>query len=203
MGCLKQTLPWGDSTVIGHIFDTLQPHCGAGMTVVVGSHRKEITAALSDRSFSIVQSDTNLQQYESICRGLDYFIHETEAFFALIQPADHPFIPSIVVNTLFENLLVMEHQQQTAIIPTYQNRGGHPVLIPRAVAAEILSWAQTIPTTTSPSHSPPTDTNKSSQFQGLKTFWQEHPDCVQRIETNEHSITTDLDTPTDYQQHHP
>jgi len=192
--------------VIGHIFDMLQGHCGAGMAVVVGLHRKEITAALSDRSFSIVQSGTHLQQYESICRGLGYFINETESSFALIQPADHPFIPDIVVRMLFDSVSRMGQESRAAIIPTFRGKGGHPVLIPRAVAGEILSWAQSIsPTTFKPtsSCSCPVDSHQSSQFQGLKTFWQEHPDLVQRIETNEPSITADLDTPDDYQQHHP
>ena len=191
MGCLKQTLPWGDSTIIAHVYDALLPHCAAGIAVVVGSHGDEIIAALHDRQFSIVQSDTNAQQYESICRGLDCYLNETDAPLALIQPADHPFIPAIVVKMLFDNMITSNQQGRSAVIPTFQNRGGHPVLIPRAVAADILRWRQTV-----------TD-NEPPNFQGIKTFWQEHPDLIQRIETNQPTILTDLDIPADYQQHHP
>ncbi len=193
MGTLKQTLPWGDegsggeSTIIASIFDAMVPHAGAGMAVVVGDHQKEITQALSGQAFAVVKSATDGQQYESICRGLDYFVNDTAVDFALLQPADHPFVSSRVIAVLFEQAIKLD--QPLALIPTYQGKGGHPAFIPRLVAERILAWSQALGLEALP-----------SGFQGLKTFWKQHSELVERIEIDEPSMIIDLDTPEDYER---
>lgn len=62
------------------------------------------------------------------------------------------------------------------IIPTYQNRGGHPIYIPRDLFSDILGAASS---------------------QSLRDILTTHKDLIHRVEINDPGLTEDIDTRED------
>jgi molybdenum cofactor cytidylyltransferase len=91
----------------------------------------------------------------------------------VLQPGDHPEVAAATLTTLADWSLKRPVQ---AIVPEYRGRGGHPVLIPTAVA-EILVAAE-CPT-------------------GLGDFWLANPDMCVRVPVEDPAIVRDIDTAED------
>ena len=95
---------------------------------------------------------------------------------ALLHLADHPVVPSEVI----PKMLLANNNK--AIIPTCNGKGGHPVLIPQTLINHFWEW---------------------EGEGGLRQFWQDHPDLVSRLPIeNAEEMLIDLDTPEDYAKHH-
>jgi CTP:molybdopterin cytidylyltransferase MocA len=106
-------------------------------------------------------------------------LEKTRASAALISPAD---IPDVKVETL---LTIMRHWRDhgaTLISPSYQRRGGHPILVGRPAWKEILSLV-------------PGDT--------LRAFLRERDDQRAFVGVEDAGILRDIDTPGDYADAHP
>ena len=63
-----------------------------------------------------------------------------------------------------------------AIVPEYDGRGGHPVLVPPEIVALLL------------------ETNCPD---GLGEFWLEHPELCFRLSVDDAAVIRDVDTPGD------
>ncbi len=177
MGRLKQLLPWGDSTVVAAAFDGLSPYCGAGVVVVVGDDADRIVEALQPRAFSQVLGDSDAEQIHSVCLGLRRAVDLPGVRYVLLHPADHPQVPSSVVEAMFGRV----RESDRALLPTCGGRGGHPVLIPASVVEAIVSC------------------DASEITGGLRGYWETHPEQVQRVEFSDAAgLVMDLDTPDDY-----
>ena len=169
MGQTKQLLPWGDGTVVEASFDAIAPFCDA-MTVVVGADKEKIIEALGVRKFTCIKSDPDSEQLTSIELGLSKATGDV-----LLHLADHPLVPSEVIP------MIISAFSDKAIIPTSDGKGGHPVLIPQNVVAQIRGW---------------------NGEGGLRQFWEEHPQFVERLPIeNAQDMLIDLDTPEDYARH--
>jgi molybdenum cofactor cytidylyltransferase len=169
MGQTKQLLPWGDGTVVEASFDAIAPFCD-GMTVVVGADKEKIVEALGVRKFTCIESDPDSEQLTSIELGLSKATGDV-----LLHLADHPLVPSEVIP------MIISAFSDKAIIPTSDGKGGHPVLIPQNVVAQIRGW---------------------NGEGGLRQFWEEHPQFVERLPIeNAQDMLIDLDTPEDYARH--
>ncbi|MCP3902530.1 MAG: NTP transferase domain-containing protein [Planctomycetes bacterium] len=175
MGTLKQVLPWGDTTVVAAAFDCVSGACAAGMFVVVGADGDRVVAALADRVFERVDGDSDAEQIDSARRGIERALARPNVERVLLHPADHPASgPDVAVA-----LLRHAADDGRVLIPTHQDHGGHPVLVPATVARDLLG-------------APATD--------GLRGYWRAHPQLVRRIEfADAPGLTADLDTPDDYE----
>ena len=91
----------------------------------------------------------------------------------VITPADHAAVPSEVVS----QLLAQWRQGAQLVKPTWQERGGHPVLIDLSFREELL--------------------NLDSDG-GLKLFFVAHQEQVSRVPVNSNYIARDMDTWDDY-----
>jgi CTP:molybdopterin cytidylyltransferase MocA len=177
MGGLKQLLPWAESTMVAAAFDALAGHCGAGMVLVVGADAEAVSAALSGRGFGVVRGDSDAEQIESVRTGLRSALELPGVQRVFLHPADHPVIPAGVLDALLAGACA-----QTALIPTYRGRGGHPVLIPAAIAASIVAQLRDQP------------------GRGLRAFWESNPHLVRRVEFHDApELILDLDSPEDYE----
>ena len=199
MGALKQTLPWPVqhqdarpsrlTTVIAASFDTIAPFCER-MFVVLGADAAGVASALEGRTFTCVHSDSDRPMLDSICAGLRAIIDEPgddrqPLDGVLVQPCDHPMAAKRTIETL---LAVHSREPRLALMPEYNGKGGHPALIPMAVAHRILQWARC-------DGSPATAPGKG----GLRQFWIEHPECHRRLPMDDPSCVVDLDSPEAYQ----
>jgi len=176
MGAFKPLLPFGKQTVIEACVDYL--HSGGVETIVVvlGHNADQVRARLKDASVLFaLNSDPSSEMAESIRCGLEMLPANTHA--TLIALVDHPAVPSHVVKTLIDE---WRHGAQL-IIPTWQDRGGHPVLVD-------LHWRD--------------DLKRLDPSGGLKSFFHQHPDAVRRAPVGSPYVARDMDTWDDYTRLH-
>ena len=176
MGAFKPLLPFGNKTVIECCIDYLREGGVDTIVVVLGHRAEEVRASLVNQDVSFAfNRDPTSEMAASIAVGIGELPETAKA--ALIALVDHPAVPASVVKSLIE-----EWTQGTRIvIPTWQNGGGHPVLVDLSFKPELLSL---------------------SSSGGLRTLFQNHRGEVQRIEVDSPFIARDMDTWDDYQALH-
>lgn len=172
MGAFKPLLPFGKQTVIEACIDYLHKGGVDNIVVVLGHHADEVRERLVHLPVQFaVNSDPESEMNASIAAGLQQVPSSTEA--TLIALADHPAVPPVVV----ENLIDEWRKGASLVIPTWQNRGGHPVLIDLRYRAELENL---------------------DPARGLKALFQAHSDDVRRIPVNSPFVARDIDTWDDY-----
>jgi CTP:molybdopterin cytidylyltransferase MocA len=175
----KLLMPWqtarGKLPVAAAAFDCIAPFC-ATMIVVVGRNENEIIQMLGDRKFTTVTTTDEVEMFASITAGLRAIDQLHEARVAMLHPADHPHVRDQTVEELFQ---INQERPGAAIMPTHADRGGHPVLIPRALFRRILHF---------------------TGAGGLRQFWIDHPETCVRVPVDDPGVILDIDTPEDYQR---
>jgi len=178
MGAFKPLLPFGKSTVIEACIEHLRT--GGAETVVVvvgrGPGADELQAHLrtADVEFA-VNPDPASEMSDSVACGVRQLPGQTKA--VLITPADHPAVPPEVVARL-----IREWQQGVPlIVPTFDERGGHPVLIDLSFRDELLGL---------------------DSRRGLKALFDAHANRAFRLAVNSNYIARDMDTWDDYRVLH-
>jgi molybdenum cofactor cytidylyltransferase len=75
-----------------------------------------------------------------------------------------------------------QHWASSALItiPTYQGKGGHPIILEASLIDELLSIQE--------------------ETLGLKAVTQRHQDRMQRVEVEDPEVLRDLNTPDQYQE---
>lgn len=179
MGGTKQLKPWpsvdGPKPLVCAAYDAIRPICDE-MVVVLGHEADAVAAVLGARPFHRAASDPDQPMFESIRAGLRAAHTIAPEAIVVLHPGDHPEVTSATLATLEDSSLKRPVQ---AMIPEYDSRGGHPILIPPTIAALIL---------------------ESDCPAGLGQFWQDHPDLCRRIAVDDPSILRDIDTPADLAQ---
>lgn len=180
MGALKQLLPWGTGndmkTLVAAAFDALAPACDMVVVVVAGEDHAAIEGSLRPRRFAPVLVEPNREMFESMraafikVRGL----HSGASL--LLHPADQPVINPATIDALRRDARA---HPGAAVMPEFEGRGGHPVLIPAGLLDAIIAW---------------------SGGGGLRSFWENHPTLARRVPVNDASILLDLDTPEQYER---
>jgi molybdenum cofactor cytidylyltransferase len=91
----------------------------------------------------------------------------------LITPADHPAIPAEVV------AMLIQQWRNGALLakPTWEGRGGHPVLVDLSFREVLLNL---------------------DPGGGLKAFFRTHEDQLKRVAVNSNYVARDMDTWDDY-----
>jgi len=172
MGAFKPLLPFGDKTVIEWCLDYLQQGGVETIVVVLGHRADEVREKLSSHSVIFaVNPDPNSEMGASIAAGAKALPEACEA--TLITLVDHPAVPPTVVSTLIENW----QQGSRLIVPTWNGRGGHPVLVDLSFRRELLDLDAT---------------------GGLRTLFDAHQTAVARVPVDSPYIARDMDTWDDY-----
>ncbi|MDQ1706833.1 MAG: molybdenum cofactor cytidylyltransferase [Pyrinomonadaceae bacterium] len=178
MGAFKPLLPFGPKTVI----ETCIAHLRAGgvenVLVVIseGPQAESIKDHLQNAGVTFaVNPEPSSEMSASIVCGVRALPKATEA--VVINPVDHAAVPAAVVE-----LLISEWRQSARLVkPTWQGRGGHPVLIDLEFRDEL---------------------QRLNAPGGLKTFFDLHQSQVQRVPVTCDLIVRDMNTWTDYDALH-
>ena len=171
MGAFKPLLPFGKQTVIESTIDYLRTGGVETIVVVLGHRAEELQNRLGHLSVLFaLNPDPASEMSASITAGIAKIPSSGATLIAL---ADHPAVPPSIISTLISE---WKHGS-SLIIPTWQNRGGHPVLIDLHHRAELQNL----------------DPNR-----GLKAFFDAHRDEVKRIPVDSPFIARDMDTWDDY-----
>jgi molybdenum cofactor cytidylyltransferase len=172
MGAFKPLLPFGKKTVIESCIDYLLEGGVKTIVVVLGHRADEVRKKLENHDVIFaLNPDPNSEMGASIAAGVRVLPATAKA--TLIALCDHPAVPASVVSTLIESW----NNGARIVIPTWQNRGGHPVLVDLSLKPELLNLSTT---------------------GGLRTLFDNHRSEVQRVEVDSPFIARDMDTWDDY-----
>jgi molybdenum cofactor cytidylyltransferase len=173
MGAPKLLLPFGDKTIIEHIVDNINQSKVDKILVVLGSRREEIRSKITDWPvLSAVNHRYREGMLSSIQTGFEALPKDTAA--ALVCLGDQPLIPFSVIDDLIK---VYQKTKRGIVLPLYQKKRGHPILIDMKHKQEVLNLSPDI---------------------GLRALVHNHPQDVQEVEVDTPHILKDIDYPEDY-----
>jgi molybdenum cofactor cytidylyltransferase len=175
--------PTGEKPLVSAAFETIAHACDA-MIVVLGHRADEVAEAFGDLKFEIVTSDPDAPMFDSIKAGLQAALDPSRTRAPLrrsgrrsgnpailLQLGDHPALER---TTLGKLLTIAAENPGKAVMPTFKDNGGHPVVIPASVAEKILT---------------------SPYPGGLRQFWLDHPDLCLRVPVNDPGVTLNINVP--------
>jgi molybdenum cofactor cytidylyltransferase len=175
MGAFKPLLPFGNKTVIECCIDYLRDGGVEEIIVVLGHRADDIRQQLSGKVKFALNPDPDSAMGVSIAAGVRALPETARA--TLIALVDHPAVPSTVVSTLLDSW----KQGARLVIPTWQGRGGHPVLVDLVFKSELLGLPES---------------------SGLRALFDAHRNEVTRIPIDSPFIARDMDTWDDYTSLH-
>ncbi len=170
MGAFKPLLPFGNTTVIESCIQYLRDAGIENVIAVLGHHEHEIREKLKNVTIAI-NPDPNSEMGASIAAGIRAVNDDPKC--VLIALVDHPAVPATVVT----NLIAEWRNGAKIVIPTWQDRGGHPVLIDLSLRSELLTLDQT---------------------GGLRELLKTHQSEVKRLPVDSPFVARDMDTWDDY-----
>jgi molybdenum cofactor cytidylyltransferase len=170
MGAFKPLLPFGDKTVIETCIDSLRAGGIETPIVVLGHRADEVRARISNVTIA-VNPDPASEMGASIAAGMRAVNDDAKS--VLIALVDHPAIPATIVS----NLIREWRNGARIVIPTWQDRGGHPVLVDLSFKHELLNL---------------------DRKGGLRALFKSHETDVTRIPVDSPFVARDMDTWDDY-----
>ena len=175
MGTTKQLMPWppggGASTVVAESFDLIAAECDQ-MIIVAGHDADGVLQALDDRPCDVVHTDPDAEMIVSARVGLEAAIRIAPTG-VLLHLADMPAVAARTAHHLMEEF---SKENAWVILPEYQGKGGHPVVMNAGMIETVLQ-----------------DDGEG----GLRAVWERHSDAVKRLSVNDPGVVADLDTPDD------
>ena len=172
MGAFKPLLPFGHKTVLECCIDYLRAGGVETIVVVLGHRADELRARLENHSVKFAYNmDPDSEMGASIAAGIHELPNTVEA--TLIALSDHPAVPANVVSRLIETW----RSGPRLVKPTWQDRGGHPVLVDLSFREELLGL---------------------SSSGGLKALFAAHSEEVRRMPVQSPYVARDMDTWDDY-----
>jgi len=173
MGAFKPLLPFGDRTVIENCIDYLRRGGVETIVVVLGQQADHVRRQLANTPVRfVVNPDPKSEMSVSIACGMQELPEGTRATF--IALTDQPAIPPEVVATVIET---WKTTGAKLIVPEYEGRGGHPVLVDLGFRDELLTL---------------------DQKRGLRALFDAHREQVRRVPVESPFIARDIDTWDDY-----
>ncbi len=173
MGTQKLLLPFGETTVVGAVVGTALASRVDRILAVLGADRDAIGQKLEPLGIDLaVNEEFAKGMLSSVQAGLRALPAGAEA--AIVMLGDQPFLPARVVDEVIEGF---RRSGKGIVVPTFQGRRGHPVLISLKYRDEVLALD-------------PAD--------GLRRLLRAHPEDVFEAEVEDANILRDMDVPEDY-----
>ena len=179
MGQPKMVLPWGKTTVIARVVEVLLEAGLAEVIVVTGGSHTDVDAALQHLPVQTIFNPqyTANDMLRSLQVGLG--MHHENIQATLVALGDQP---QIEVNTVRALTEAYQETGPPLIVPSFQNRRGHPWLLSRSLWSTVFAL-----------HAPAT----------LRDFLNQHRDQIHYLTVATPSILKDLDTPAEYDRERP
>jgi molybdenum cofactor cytidylyltransferase len=179
MGTQKLLLPFGNTTIIGHVVDELLRSRVGEVYVVVGHQAERVEAALSGYPLGggvsiVVNPDYAQGMLSSVRCGLRALPPQCEAI--LLALGDQPAITAELVDAIVEAFCTGRHR---IVVPVHAGRRGHPLLFSADYHPEILT---------------------KYDNQGLRGLLGAHSTDVFELLVSTAAVLSDIDYPEDYQR---
>lgn len=175
MGQHKLLLPWLEGrTIIEHIIHQLIKSRIDPIVVVTGHNARDVKQLLKPLDLEIVHNKVYKtgEMLSSIKVGISAMPPHIAA--AMVVLGDQP---GIQPKTIYQLLSAFAVTRRDIVIPSYQMRRGHPMLIGRRYWPEII---------------------KAEGATTLRDILQTHEDRIEYVTVDNDSVLRDVDTPQDY-----
>lgn len=173
MGEQKMLMPWGNTTVLGKVVQTLQNAEVDDIVIVTNS---ELSAKVTHHELRIILNDSN-DMLASVQLGLQ--AQKPSAQAALICLGDQPQVEEGTVRRVCD---AFQKSGASLIVPSFQMRRGHPWLVARTLWDEILAM---------------------QAGSSMREFLNAHASEIEYVNMDTPTILQDLDTPEDYLKYKP
>jgi molybdenum cofactor cytidylyltransferase len=175
MGDFKQLLEYSGKTFVETCVDNLLLSRVDEVVVVTGHRDEDVRRAIGDRPVRFAyNAEYREGMSSSIKRGALALSPDARA--CLIALVDQPQISVDVINRVIEEY---EKNRPLIVIPTFQGRKGHPVILDLKLREEILAM---------------------DPRQGLRQVVQAHASEILRVDVSEEAVLIDCDLPEDYRR---
>jgi molybdenum cofactor cytidylyltransferase len=180
MGQPKMVLPWEETTVLGQVVKVFSEAGVRNLFIVTGGDREIVEHEISrlNNKFPITPvynpDHEKSGMLSSILAGLNAIPQDAEA--VLIGLGDQPHVEIATVKNILDHF---NQKRQGIIIPSYNHRRGHPILLDTAMVQELK--------TLNPEYT-------------LREFLNAHQGEISYISAGI-SVLHDLDTPQDYEKY--
>ena len=175
MGEPKQLLPFGESTIVETVVDSMLGAKFNEVIVVVGHRASEIREQLGTRPVSTVFNpnyrEGMLTSAQTGIRGLQ----ESDAFALML--VDQPFITSALIDRVVDAYVQTD---KGIALPSYNYKRGHPVVFHQRYAGEILALG--------------TDSG------GVRTLFKKYSDDIHYVTVDTDRVLRDIDYREDYER---
>ena len=181
MGQPKMLLPWGETTVLGQVIETLQRAEIKNILVVTGSAREQVDLIVTQYAIRSTHNPeyANAEMLSSLQTGIRVLREKTSAEAALICLGDQPQVEERSVRAVASRFV---ETRARLVVPSYRMRRGHPWLAARPLWDEILQM--------NPQQTP-------------RDFLNRHASKIEYANVDTPSILSDLDTLEDYLKSRP
>lgn len=170
----KLLMPFNGKTIVETVIGKIRPVLKSNILVVLGSDYDEIGQKINQ---SQVEScfNKNFEQgmLSSVICGFNALPQKADA--ALVFLGDQPQISTEVILTVIN---AWKHSGKGIVIPAFNGKRGHPVLIETKYTAEI---------------------SRLDPEKGLRQLMQKNANDTFEVEIEEPEILRDIDTPEDYE----
>ena len=175
MGTQKLLLPFGDTTIIGHVVDELLRSVVDDVYVVVGHQADRIVAGLSGLAVSVVTNpDYDSGMLSSVRCGIGALPPQCDAI--LVALGDQPAVTAELVDSMAKSFAKVK---QRILVPVCRGRRGHPLLFSTHYRQEILAGHDDL---------------------GLRGLLLAHGDDVFELPVSTAAVLSDVDNPEDYRR---
>lgn len=173
----KPLLKWGKRTVISECVHQMRNTELADIFVVLGHRADEIRPRLAGTAVQfVVNEDYQNGMLGSVKTGLAMLGPNTDA--VMIALVDQPMIKTALMNKL---IAAYGDGSKGIIIPTYNGKHGHPIIVSVGHADEIMKLDEANP-------------------EGLGAFINAHKNDWLEVPVESSDVVEDIDTPEDYQR---
>jgi molybdenum cofactor cytidylyltransferase len=173
MGTSKQLLPYENTTILETVIDHITQSSVDETLVVLGSNRESIEEVIRDIPVnSVYNPDYKEGMLSSVQKGFASLPEDADA--VLVFLGDQPKIPSSVID---EIVRAYRSTDKGIVLPVYDRRRGHPILISTKYRTEVASLNPDI---------------------GLRELVHQHEEDILEVQLDSPTILEDIDTPEDY-----
>ncbi|WP_179131200.1 nucleotidyltransferase family protein [Candidatus Entotheonella palauensis] len=174
MGKLKALLPFGGRTVIEQVIHNLLQVNLDGVAVVLGHRAPEIAAVLEPLPVRMVHNARYREgMTSSVQAALEQIVPIPEAY--MLALVDQPHLGHEPAQHVLE---AFTQTRQGLVIPTYQGKRGHPIVLSCKYRQEVLDLGPD---------------------QGLNLVTRGHPEDTLEVPLADEFILQDMDYPEDYE----
>jgi len=176
-GAFKPLLPWGAGTVIDACVKSMRDSRLSQIIVVLGHREAEIRSRLAGSGVEFaINRDYKLGMLSSVKTALSQLSPQSTA--VLIALVDQPMVSTEIINQLID---AYEKGDKGVVLPVYEGKHGHPIIISRDFEEEIMRLEDLSP-------------------EGLRALINEHRDEVLEVPVSSAAVIEDIDRPEDYER---